>query len=157
MPCILASPHPIMPDHTPHDLLTIHFDGAAQGNPGPAGIGVVILDADGTSLAEIGEYIGEATNNVAEYRALIRALEEAQALGGRRLTIYADSELIVRQLAGQYEVKSPRLQPLFARVDELLRQFEQVHVTHIRRAANNLADKLATNAIKAAQKSQALL
>jgi ribonuclease HI len=136
--------------------LTIHFDGASQGNPGPAGIGVVILDADGTPLAEIGEYIGETTNNVAEYRALIRALEEAQSLGGRRLTIKADSELVVRQLSGRYQVKSPHLKPLFDRACALLRQFERVHVMHVRRTENNLADKLAIGAIKAAKKSPGL-
>jgi ribonuclease HI len=136
--------------------LTIHFDGASQGNPGPAGIGVVILDADGTSLAEIGEYIGETTNNVAEYRALIRALEEAQLLGGRRLTIKADSELVVRQLSGRYQVKSAHLKPLFDRACALLQQFERVHVTHVRRAENSLADRLATGAIKAAKKAQGL-
>jgi ribonuclease HI len=139
---------------TTHDMLTLHFDGASQGNPGPAGIGVVIRDADGTALAEIGEYIGNATNNVAEYRALIRALEEAQSLGGRRLTIKADSELVVRQLSGRYAVKSPHLKPLFDRARELLRQFEHVRVTHVRRAENSLADELATNAVKAARKAR---
>ncbi len=143
-----------MPDNTKHNLLIVHFDGASQGNPGPAGIGVVIRNADGTALAEIGEYIGHATNNVAEYRALIRALEEAQSLGGQRLSIRADSELVVRQLYGRYEVKSPNLKPLFARVRELLRQFE--HVTHVPREENRLADKLATGAIKAAKKAQEL-
>lgn len=137
-------------------ILTVHFDGASQGNPGPSGIGVVILDAEGRSLAEIGEYIGEATNNVAEYRALIRALEEARLLGGRRLIIKADSELVVRQLSGQYQVKSARLKPLFDRACALLRQFEHAHLIHVRRAANSLADQLAAAAIKAAKEAQRL-
>jgi ribonuclease HI len=140
-----------MADNT---ALTIHFDGASQGNPGPAGIGVVICDADGTALAEIGEYIGRATNNVAEYRALIRALEEAQLLGGRRLNVRADSELVVRQLSGSYEVKSPNLKPLFDRARALLRGFEHVRVSHVPRAENNHADRLASQAIKAARKAQ---
>src|SRR5256886_15804727 len=97
--------------------LVLMVDGASRGNPGPSAIGVVIKDAQGKVLAEIGEYIGELTNNVAEYRELLRALEEAQAMGAGEAEDPSDSALIVSQLHGSYKVKSPDLGPLY--LDEI--------------------------------------
>src|SRR5205085_7025248 len=95
------------------ETLTLEFDGGSRGNPGPAGIGVVVRAADGTPLVTLGRYIGKATNNVAEYRALITAMTEAERLGARKVKIRGDSELVVRQMTGVYRVKHPDLVPLF--------------------------------------------
>lgn len=122
---------------------TAHVDGAARGNPGPAGIGVVLCDDEGRVFKEISEPAGIATNNVAEYRALIRALEEAKAAGVRHIRIVTDSELMARQINGQYAVRSPNLRPLFLRALELLRQFDGAEITHARRGNNVRADRLA--------------
>lgn len=122
--------------------LIAHVDGAARGNPGPAGIGVVISDTEGNVLKEVAEPLGIATNNVAEYSALIRALEEARALGCSEISILTDSELMARQLNGEYAVKAPHLIPLFQRACRLLRQFELASVRHTRRANNRHADSL---------------
>ena len=123
-------------------MWTAHVDGAARGNPGPAGIGVVIEDADGNVVKEIGEPLGRTTNNVAEYSAMIRALEEARALGCARLRVYTDSELMAHQLNGKYSVKAPHLVPLFQRARTLLAQFDQATVSHVRRELNRRADAL---------------
>jgi len=126
----------------------IHTDGASRGNPGKAGIGVVIYDKDKKDvLVEIAEYIGETTNNVAEYKALIRALEEAQKLACKKISIYTDSDLLVKQFNGIYRVKHENLQPLFAQVKNLTGNFEQVKVEHVRREYNKEADKLANKGI----------
>src|ERR1043165_7915872 len=95
------------------ELLTLEFDGGSRGNPGPAGIGVVLRARDGTPLVTLGRFIGRATNNVAEYRALITALQEAKRLGARKIRVCGDSELIVRQMRGQYRVKHPELRTLY--------------------------------------------
>ncbi|NLG87127.1 MAG: reverse transcriptase-like protein, partial [Firmicutes bacterium] len=87
--------------------LILHIDGASRGNPGPAGIGVVIADVSGTVLAEVSEYIGEVTNNVAEYKALLKGLQEAARIGAKDVSIYSDSELLVKQMNGQYRVRHP--------------------------------------------------
>lgn len=127
--------------------LTIYTDGASKGNPGDAGIGVVISTADGEVLREIGEYIGKTTNNVAEYSALIRGLEEAVDLGATQVEISTDSELMARQLTGVYKVKSPNLQPLFAKAVSLLRCFERASITHVMRELNKRADQLANEGV----------
>ncbi len=124
------------------DSLTAHVDGAARGNPGPAGIGVVLTDSDGNVVKEIAEPLGTTTNNVAEYTSLIRALEEARALGCRRIAVVTDSELMARQIAGTYAVKASHLRILFVRAVELLREFDSASVTHTRRENNRHADKL---------------
>lgn len=121
---------------------TVHVDGAARGNPGPAGIGIVIEDAQGNVVKEIGEPLGRTTNNVAEYSALVRALEEARALGCDRVAVYTDSELMAHQLNGRYAVKAAHLLPLFQRAVLLLRQFDAASVTHVRREKNKRADAL---------------
>jgi ribonuclease HI len=126
--------------------LTICFDGASRGNPGNAAIGVVVLK-DGAPVREIAERIGRATNNVAEYRALLRGLEEAAALGARTLQICSDSELVVKQLSGQYRVRSAHLEPLHRQAVSRMRQFDRVSVVHVPREQNRGADALANQAL----------
>src|SRR5438105_9192369 len=129
--------------------VTVSFDGASRGNPGRAAIGVVVLE-NGIPIREIGETIGVTTNNVAEYRALLRGLEEAAALGARAVRIQSDSELVVRQLSGQYKVRSPTLAPLHRQALARMRQFERVSVVHVPREQNEDADALANQALDAA-------
>jgi ribonuclease HI len=124
------------------DSLVANVDGAARGNPGPAGIGIVLADPEGNVVKEVAEPLGIATNNVAEYSALIRALEEARALGCSRIAVITDSELMARQINGQYAVKTPHLVPLFRRAVVLLSQFDSASVTHTRRENNKHADRL---------------
>lgn len=129
--------------------LTLRTDGASRGNPGPAGIGAVI-EADGTAFAaEFFAYIGETTNNVAEYRALLLALEEAEKLSPASITVRSDSELLVRQLNGLYKVKSAHLKPLFLDAVRRLRRFPEARILHVGREENAKADLLANRAIDA--------
>ncbi|MDR7434908.1 MAG: ribonuclease HI family protein [Armatimonadota bacterium] len=124
-----------------------YIDGAARGNPGPAGIGVVLLAQDGTVVREIARYLGETTNNVAEYHALLAALEEALRQGAEEVIIYSDSELLVRQVNGTYRVRSAHLLPLFQRARTLMGRLRKVSVRHIEREKNVRADRLANRAI----------
>jgi ribonuclease HI len=134
--------------------LIIKTDGGARGNPGPAGIGVIIYDEENNIISQHKKYIGQATNNVAEYRALILALQEALALSPKPLTleIRMDSQLIVRQMQGKYKIKEPTLQVLAGEVFKLLKNFEVVVFKDIRRELNKEADKLVNEAIDEAQK-----
>ena len=127
--------------------LSIFIDGAARGNPGPAGIGVVITDSSNNLVKELCKYIGEATNNVAEYSALIFGMEQVIILGANELTINTDSELLAKQLSGEYKVKNDKLKQLYAKVIELLDSFQEVKVNNIPREKNKDADKLANKAI----------
>lgn len=127
----------------------IYADGGARGNPGPAAAGAVLLSPDGASLAEISEYLGETTNNVAEYRALVLALRRALEIGCRRVQIRLDSELVVKQLGGHYRVKDVKLQPLHGEVRRLLARFDETKVEHVPRGENKLADKLVNAALDA--------
>jgi ribonuclease HI len=129
------------------EWITLQFDGGSRGNPGPAGIGVVVQAADGTPLVTLGRYIGRATNNVAEYRALITALERARELGAKRIQIRGDSELIIKQMRGEYRVKHPDMRVLYDQARELVRGFEDVKIEHNLRHKNALADKLANLAM----------
>ena len=129
------------------ETLTLEFDGGSRGNPGPAGIGVVVRAQDGTPLVTLGRFIGKCTNNVAEYKALITALAEAKKLGARRIIIRGDSELIIRQMNGQYKVKHPDMKVLFDEAQALIRQFESAKIEHNLRHKNELADKLANLAM----------
>lgn len=129
----------------------LHVDGASRGNPGPAAIGVVVSDARWKALEEIGEYIGETTNNVAEYRALLRGLSAALAQRADEVEIRADSELLVRQLQGTFKVKSPALRALFDEVRALLERFDRWTIQHVPREANARADELANEALDAVQ------
>lgn len=123
-----------------------NVDGGSRGNPGPAGYGVRIEQEDGTSV-ELKESIGVATNNVAEYRGLIAALAWAVAHGVSRLHVRADSDLLVKQMRGEYRVKSPGLQPLFEQARALARQIGHVKFEHVRREFNKDADRLANKAM----------
>lgn len=129
------------------ERLTLEFDGGSRGNPGPAGIGVVIRAEDGTPLVTLGRFIGRATNNVAEYHALIAALKKATELGARKIIIRGDSELVVKQMRGEYRVKHPVLRPLFDQAKALYRQFDEARIEHNFRHKNALADKLANLAM----------
>ena len=129
------------------ETITLEFDGGSRGNPGPAGIGVVIRAKDGTPLVTLGRFIGRATNNVAEYRALITALEEAKKLGAKKLLIRGDSELIVKQMRGEYRVKNADLRDLYDEAQFLLHQFDEAKIEHNLRDKNKLADKLANKAM----------
>jgi ribonuclease HI len=125
-------------------------DGGARGNPGPAAYGYVLQADDGTVLAAHGETIGVATNNVAEYRALLAGLEKAADLGVRELTVTSDSELLVRQMTGQYKVKNETLRELSSDAARLARRFESVEYRAVRREHNELADRLVNEALDAA-------
>ena len=130
--------------------MILHVDGGARGNPGPAAIGVVVSSADGEVLEELAETIGVATNNVAEYRALLRGLERAGALGATEIEIVNDSELVARQLTGAYKVKHPAMKPLHAEAIAALRRFERWRVKSVPRAQNARADALVNQALDAA-------
>jgi len=128
--------------------LTIQTDGGARGNPGPAGIGVVVLGEDGEVLEEHAEYLGVTTNNQAEYRAVILGLERAVALGATEVQVMADSELMVRQMNGEYKVKNPDLAKRYLEVKNLeVRLGGKVKYRHIRREQNKHADKLSNIAM----------
>jgi ribonuclease HI len=131
--------------------LMIHIDGAARGNPGPAGIGVMLEAGDGLLHRDFCRYIGEATNNVAEYEALLLALREAKTLQPTAIKIRSDSELLVRQIQGRYRVRNPRLAALYAQALNLINQLSAVgcrfSIEHVVRELNRQADALANRAI----------
>ena len=130
--------------------LTVYSDGAARGNPGPAGIGAVVIAADGTVLGEVGEGIGVATNNVAEYRAALRGLELAKEHAADEVVLRSDSKLLIEQLAGRWRVKNPTLIRLHEEVRRVLRSFPRgVTLEHIRRELNREADALANQGVDA--------
>jgi probable phosphoglycerate mutase len=129
------------------ETITLQFDGGSRGNPGPAGIGVVLKAADGTPLVTLGRFIGRATNNVAEYKALITALEEAKKLGARRVKVLGDSELIVKQMRGEYRVKNADLRVLYEEAQDLFNTFDAASIDHNYREDNSLADRLANLAM----------
>ena len=128
--------------------LIINTDGLSKGNPGMAAIGATIKDERGKMLATISQRIGITTNNVAEYKALIAALQKAIKLKGTQVEIRADSELMIRQLNGRYKIKSAGLKPLYIEATQLLMKFETVSLKHIPRELNAAADKLANDAVR---------
>lgn len=130
-----------------NEVLTLQFDGGSRGNPGPAGIGVVLLAQDGTPLVTLGRFIGRATNNVAEYTALLVGLQEAKKLGARKIIIRGDSELIIKQMRGEYRVKHPDMKVLCAQAQMLLKEFDEAKIEHNLRGKNVLADRLANLAM----------
>jgi ribonuclease HI len=132
----------------------IHCDGASSGNPGDAGIGIIIDIPSKGRAFQISEYIGITTNNVAEYSALIKGLEKARALGVKRIKAFLDSELVVRQINGIYRVKNKNLLPLWIKARRLLDSFEDYKVIHIDRKENRDADRLAKDAIKRRTKGE---
>jgi ribonuclease HI len=126
--------------------VTIYTDGAARGNPGPAAFAYVIQRQGAPPVEEKG-CLGQATNNIAEYEALLRALEHARRLGARRLQVFSDSELLVRQMEGEYQVKNEGLRPLYEQAQALRRQFDTVAIRHVRRSQNSRADQLCNEAL----------
>ena len=123
------------------------MDGGARGNPGPAGFGAHIENTNGLVVREESGYLGVTTNNVAEYRGLIAALEAAASLGARSLEVFSDSELMVRQMTGRYKVKNERLKPLFARAQALAASLSRFRIAHVPREQNRKADRLANQAM----------
>ncbi len=131
----------------------IYCDGACSGNPGPSGVGIqILIRGDKEKELRISEYIGDATNNIAEYSALIRGLAEAASAGVMSARVYMDSELVVKQINGQYKVKNPNLKQLWMKAMGLIDRFEKVKVEHIRRELNQEADALARKAVSAVKK-----
>ncbi len=129
------------------ERVVLYTDGAARGNPGPAGAGVRVESPDGAAIDELAEYLGEATNNVAEYQALLLGLERARSLGASEVEVRSDSELLVRQMNGEYKVKNEGLRALVTRARTLERGFRSVAYVHVRRERNRDADRLANLAI----------
>lgn len=133
--------------------LIINTDGGARGNPGPAGIGVVIKTPAGEVVATIAKYLGETTNNQAEYRAVVAAIHKAQDLGAEELEFYLDSELVVKQLNREYKVRNKDLQPLFVEIYNATLKFKKVKFHHVRRELNKEADALANEAMDRAERN----
>jgi ribonuclease HI len=127
---------------------TIYVDGASKGNPGISAAGVMIKDADGNNAALIKKYLGVMTNNMAEYNALIIGLKGALKLNGRKVNIFMDSELVVKQIKGEYRVKNEKLKLLYDTAVNLLKKFDKYGIKHIERSKNSIADSLANEAIK---------
>jgi len=135
--------------------ITIYADGGSRGNPGPAASGAVLLDASGNLIREVGRNLGIATNNVAEWTALVIALEAAGELGATTLRIRMDSELVVKQVLGTYRVRHPALIPLHAHVRRLLASFEQYDIAHVPRAENAAADAVVNRLLDARRRDHA--
>lgn len=127
--------------------LIIYCDGGSRGNPGPAGLGAVIYDKDKNILVEISEYLGVTTNNQAEYRAVLKAIEKAKDLKASHLNFYLDSELIVKQMSGEYRVKNKDLLPIYTKIRQHILEFKEVNFFHVRRENNKEADRLANLAM----------
>ncbi len=130
--------------------LVVNVDGGSRGNPGPAAIGVVVSSPEGEILDELGETIGDATNNVAEYRALLRGIEHATELGGTELELIGDSELVVKQVRGEYRVKDAGLKPLHAQVKAALAGLGSWSIHNVPREQNAEADRLVNEALDGA-------
>jgi ribonuclease H / adenosylcobalamin/alpha-ribazole phosphatase len=137
----------------PSDPIVVYIDGGARGNPGPAGYGVRVERLDGSLVEELGEAIGVATNNVAEYRGLIAALEWALAHGAGQVHVRSDSLLLVQQMLGKFKVKNEGLQPLHARAKSLAQEIGRVTFEHVGRSSNAHADRLANAAMDAARRT----
>ena len=129
------------------ETLDIHIDGASRGNPGEASFGIHVTDRRGKERAALYGYLGQASNNVAEYQALIHALRWALDQAAPRVRVFSDSELVVRQIGGSYRVKHPAMIPLHREALALMRRFENVRISHVRRELNKDADRLANRAL----------
>ena len=132
---------------TPERYIIAHIDGGARGNPGPAGYGVAVADSSGKRVAELSEYIGHRSNNVAEYSGLLGALQYCLKHEERALKVMSDSELMVKQLNGQYKVKSPDLKTLYDQAQTMIRRLDWFRAEHVLRAKNKDADRLANEAM----------
>lgn len=139
-----------MPSQRTSSEIVAHIDGASRGNPGPAAYGVVVENADGAALAALSKFLGRATNNVAEYQALVAALDYAFQNHHRQLRVLTDSELLARQIEGRYKVKSPDLKPLFERAKQMILRLESFRIRHVPREENAEADRLANQALDGA-------
>ncbi len=131
--------------------IVLYIDGASRGNPGPAGVGVLILDESGKKIKEFCKYIGHTTNNIAEYSALVYGLDEALMLKADEVLVHVDSELVCKQINGEYRVKDENLKLFFDKALHILKSFKSFEVIHIDRAKNKEADKLANKAINLAE------
>ncbi len=144
---------PDQPKDTRRDRVLVYCDGGARGNPGPAAIGAIVLDPSTdppAELATVSERIGTATNNVAEWRALVAGLEAARAFPSRRISVRADSQLVLRQLEGVYRVKQAHLRPYYAEARALLADYDEVDLAHVPREGNVVADALVNAALDGA-------
>jgi ribonuclease HI len=139
---------------TPFGYLVAHIDGGARGNPGPAGYGVVIEDEMGRPVVELSDYLGKQTNNYAEYSALLAALSYASRHGFKALKVYSDSELMVKQISGQYKVTNPELKELYGKAVKLIEDLEAFEINHLSREQNREADWLANRAMDFGMKGQ---
>ena len=151
--------NPLFPEPTAKEGVSVsasapiaHIDGGARGNPGPAAYGVVVRTPEGKTLAELARYLGNQTNNFAEYSGLIAALEYAQEHNLAGLKIFSDSELLVKQMRGQYKVNHPGLKTLHGRAQELARKLKYFSIQHVLRSANRDADRLVNQALDAEER-----
>ncbi len=128
--------------------LRVYCDGAARGNPGPAGAGAVLVEPNGQVVDKLGKFLGHQTNNYAEYQGLILGLKRARELAVREVEVFADSELMIRQLGGRYQVKSPSLRPLYLEALSVMNAFERVKLVHVPREMNRAADEMTNRAIE---------
>lgn len=142
-----------MPTHHTQSHVVAHIDGASRGNPGPAAYGVVLENQDGTPLTTLSKTLGNTTNNVAEYQALLAVLDYALEHHIRRLKVLSDSELLALQIQGVYKVKSPDLKPLHERARSAIARLESFSIQHVPREHNREADKLANKVLDAAEKN----
>jgi len=134
-------------DGTVPSKVRVYSDGAARGNPGPSGAGAVLVDASGTVVDRLGKYLGIQTNNYAEYMGLLLGLKRARELGIREVEVFADSELMIRQLGGRYQVRSPSLRPLYEEALRVLNDFSRVKLVYVPRKMNAAADEMSNRAI----------
>ncbi len=130
------------------EILKIYVDSATRGNPGKSGLGLIVYDSTNKVVKKLTEYIGQTTNNFAEYTGLIYALQEALIMGAKKVAVFTDSELVVKQVNGEYIVKDEDLKRLRKQVDHLSRGFDEITISHIDREENKVADKLANQAIE---------
>jgi ribonuclease HI len=137
----------VAPQDFPDDFIVAHLDGGARGNPGPAGYGAVIEDAAGRRIAELSEYLGVQTNNFAEYSALLAALEYAVKHGHKAVKAISDSELLVKQMRGEYKVRNESLQQMAHEAHSLISKLDAFHIRHVLRGNNREADRLANEAM----------
>ncbi len=137
------------PEVTPsfHRRLRVYSDGAARGNPGHSGAGAVLVEPSGQVVDRLGKYLGVQTNNYAEYMGLLLGLKRAREMGVSEIEVFADSELMIRQLGGRYQVKSPSLRPLYEEALKLLNHFSRVKLVHVPREMNTAADEMSNRAI----------
>ena len=142
-----GSPATASPASTSSSWITAYCDGGSRGNPGPSGFGVFIQDEDGKAVAELSEYLGKQTNNYAEYSGLLASLNFALEKGHSKLRVISDSELMVKQIKGQYRVNSPDLKPLYDEAKRRIARLEQFRIEHVLRGKNQQADRLANLAM----------